>query len=350
LKSDIRFRLNHLCESCYPFSLLSGRRASEAVDSLKVFELGPGEQITLRSAKDADLIYVLEGEVELQAEGEACLRLGRDETARTPYRLRKDSSPITVTPKDRALVCRADGEVLEYLLSWETLAAGEDAPEGDTHVRIATVRRSLAFRRLPLECVEEAFRRMSRKLVAAGTEVVRQGEPGDAFYMIEKGHAEVWQMGLDDDEPRLVAELGPGDTFGEEALVLKGARNATVRMVQEGSLLVLGSAVFDELFNKPMIQRVKASVAKAYLESGYLPLDVRYQEEFDEGHLPGSILIPLHELRGRVDELNPAGSYVAYCKSGGRSAVATLLLRQRGLNVVSLAGGLREYPFETVTA
>lgn len=346
--SDVRSRLSGLRECCYPFSLLSGHRAAEALESLRTYELSQGERLALQPGKGGEFLYLLEGEAEIHAPGAEPDLLHPAASHGSPYRLEPAAEPVTVVALANCLLCRADGEILDYLLSWETLSEGLGDEVG-AEDRIGSVRRSLAFRRLPLENVEEAFRRMRGISVAAGQEIVRQGEPGDAFYVIQKGRAEVWQTGIYDDEPQLVGELGPGDPFGEEALILRGSRNATVRMVEDGVLLVLGQEDFDELFQKAMIRRVQPALAKALLDDGHGLLDVRYEEEFEESRIPGCVLVPLHELRRRVTELDPSRPYLVYCKGGSRSAVATLLLRQRGFDAVSIDGGLRDWPFEIVT-
>jgi adenylyltransferase/sulfurtransferase len=72
-------------------------------------------------------------------------------------------------------------------------------------------------------------------------------------------------------------------------------------------------------------------------------LDVRRPEEHAAAALPGSVLIPLHELPARARELDvPAGaSLVAYCHHGIRSWSAALLLERLGFpDVASLAGGI----------
>jgi CRP/FNR family cyclic AMP-dependent transcriptional regulator len=58
--------------------------------------------------------------------------------------------------------------------------------------------------------------------VPAGSRLVRQGARGDAFFLIERGHASV---NRDDNE---IADLGPGDFFGELALLGGGGRTASV--------------------------------------------------------------------------------------------------------------------------
>ncbi|MBL8674843.1 MAG: MBL fold metallo-hydrolase [Rhodospirillales bacterium] len=72
-------------------------------------------------------------------------------------------------------------------------------------------------------------------------------------------------------------------------------------------------------------------------------LDVREPEEFDGplGHIAGAVLIPLGQLRARVDELDRGRPVVAVCRSGSRSAQAVSVLREAGFaDVANLAGGM----------
>lgn len=70
-------------------------------------------------------------------------------------------------------------------------------------------------------------------------------------------------------------------------------------------------------------------------------LDVRTRDEFDEGHIPGAINRDI--LDGSLEEeiplLDKAKTYYVYCRSGGRSGHACLIMSDEGLNVVNLAGG-----------
>jgi molybdopterin/thiamine biosynthesis adenylyltransferase/rhodanese-related sulfurtransferase len=71
-----------------------------------------------------------------------------------------------------------------------------------------------------------------------------------------------------------------------------------------------------------------------------LLLDVREPAEFEAGHLPGAVLLPLGQLAGRLGELPATQPLVVYCQRGGRSAQAAALLRQHRLTeVLELAGG-----------
>lgn len=82
---------------------------------------------------------------------------------------------------------------------------------------------------------------------------------------------------------------------------------------------------------------------KARLDAGRPPvlLDVREAWELRLCRLPNALHIPLEELAGRVDELDPEQEIVVYCHQGVRSAAVVEYLRARGFrDVKNLRGGL----------
>ncbi|GAA4478863.1 rhodanese-like domain-containing protein [Enteractinococcus fodinae] len=68
-------------------------------------------------------------------------------------------------------------------------------------------------------------------------------------------------------------------------------------------------------------------------------LDVRDPYEFDAGHIPGALNIPLDQLPLRIDELDPDTDYFVICRTGGRSARATQYMEMHGYSAVNVAGG-----------
>jgi len=87
---------------------------------------------------------------------------------------------------------------------------------------------------------------LSRERFARSEVILRQGDPGDKFYIVEHGKATVWQTGADGIE-RKVDEKGAGQYFGEVALVSQAPRNATVRAETPVVLFSLGQEDFDRL-------------------------------------------------------------------------------------------------------
>lgn len=92
--------------------------------------------------------------------------------------------------------------------------------------------------------------------------------------------------------------------------------------------------------------RVSAVDLAVELKSANPPklLDVREEEEVKASRIKGAVHISLSELPDRVNELDPAASWVVYCRSGGRSASAVKFLSKTGFkNVRNLDGGLMGY-------
>ncbi len=88
------------------------------------------------------------------------------------------------------------------------------------------------------------------------------------------------------------------------------------------------------------------SVQQAYQlrEQGAFILDVRTQEEWDETHVPGAVLIPLDELPNRLSEVPPDQQVVVMCRSGNRSKAGRDILAGAGYEqTTSMAGGINQW-------
>jgi rhodanese-related sulfurtransferase/rubrerythrin len=79
-------------------------------------------------------------------------------------------------------------------------------------------------------------------------------------------------------------------------------------------------------------------------------LDVRQPVEYEAGHIPGAVLIPLGELEARQAELDRSKKTIVYCRSGHRSMAAAIALCGLGFKGVhQLDGGILNWPYETIT-
>jgi rhodanese-related sulfurtransferase len=75
-------------------------------------------------------------------------------------------------------------------------------------------------------------------------------------------------------------------------------------------------------------------------QPGWQVLDVRLEEERDEGRLAGDVHIELTELSARAGEIDPGRPVLVYCRSGSRSAMAVAALRGAGYEARNLQGGM----------
>lgn len=125
--------------------------------------------------------------------------------------------------------------------------------------------------------------------------------------------------------------------------------NGTAKMTSDDTLLQLDDADFNQLIAQASIEEIEAGTAQQLMAESYQFLDVRYAEEYDDGHIPNVQLIPLPELRNRLQELAPEQKYITCCHSGKRSAIAAMLLQQNGFQAMSLKNGMRDWPYELVS-
>ncbi|ADY56033.1 CoA-disulfide reductase [Syntrophobotulus glycolicus DSM 8271] len=88
-------------------------------------------------------------------------------------------------------------------------------------------------------------------------------------------------------------------------------------------------------------------VATARQNANTLILDVRTDQEYDKGYIPGAVHIPLNVLREKLSEIDRSKTVYVYCQSGLRSYIACRILFQNGFDCLNLSGGYRFYKIVT---
>ena len=95
---------------------------------------------------------------------------------------------------------------------------------------------------------------------------------------------------------------------------------------------------------------ITAEEAKQIMDSeeGYIILDVRTQEEYDEGHIPGAIVISHEEIAKKAEEVltDKEQLILVYCRSGRRSKIAAEALVELGYTNIKEFGGIIDWPYE----
>lgn len=83
-------------------------------------------------------------------------------------------------------------------------------------------------------------------------------------------------------------------------------------------------------------------------EEGYIILDVRTQEEYDQGHIPGAIVISHEEIAEKAEEVltDKNQLILVYCRSGRRSKIAAEALAELGYTNIKEFGGIIDWPYE----
>lgn len=109
----------------------------------------------------------------------------------------------------------------------------------------------------------------------------------------------------------------------------------------------------NETGKSPTFTTISAEEAKKIMDSGdaYILVDVRTQEEFDEKHIDGALLIPNETIGTEPVELLPDkdAKILVYCRSGNRSRQASEKLVALGYTQIIDFGGIVDWPYETVS-
>ena len=99
-------------------------------------------------------------------------------------------------------------------------------------------------------------------------------------------------------------------------------------------------------------EQISGAEAKALMDSegGYVIIDARTQEEYDQGHIPGAIMIPEYEIADRAEKELPDKDQLilVYCRSGRRSKIAAEELVKLGYTNVKEFGGIIDWEYEIV--
>jgi len=328
---------------------LNNERRRELLDNARFFPLNEGESSTLLADGDNDCIRVISGTVKIQRNDGFTQELKPEKTRGCPCSFRHKGDSLIVHAEEASLICQLDQDEVDFLVSWQELSRSLGRQDSEIERRMDKIQKSLLLRSLPMETLQEAVSRMQSISVKSGEVIIRQWDEGDSFYVIDNGEAEVWREEFQGDEAEMVVAISAGESFGEDALLTGSSRNATIKMITDGILLKLNKKDFNELLSSSIFHEQEPAIIKAMIENGYKLLDVRYEEEAYESQIPNSTLIPLFDLRRRLDELVPTDRYVVYCRSGKRSTVGAMLLSQRGIEAISLKGGILGWPYETVS-
>jgi CRP-like cAMP-binding protein len=330
-------------QSLIPLNTLAPENFRELAVATAIEKVAVKTEIFKEGDTDNQAIYLLEGEVVLESGKNGMTRLIASGSEDAKYALAQlKPRQVSGIAASDCIIARVDGDLLDRLLTWDQVSGIEVVEmDGDEDANwMLQVLRSPAFARLPPMNANDMFSRMERVLVSANEIVVRQGDPGDYYYLIREGKCTVSQKGADG-KVAVVNQLTAGDQFGEEALVSDVPRNATIMMMTDGELMRLAKDDFIDLLKKPLTAWVSQSEAETLIADGAELLDVRTEAEFARGAIRSARNAPLFRIRQVLGDLDPDRKYVVCCQTGSRSEIAAFMLNQRGFDAFALQGGLQ---------
>lgn len=336
--------------SLVPLNSLSQVHFKEVTKNAVVEKIPSGKYLFQQGMRDSYTFYVLSGEVSI-LNGQTVIGSikGGSKQSRQPLP-NEQPRKFSARAKTKITVMRIDSSLLDVLLDWDQSGQYEvsEIQSDDNEDWMSKMLRSELFAHVPAQNIQKMIMRMQEVRYKAGDSVIKQNDPGDSYYVVKSGQCVVSRQSANDDKPVLIAELRDGDSFGEEALLSDGFRNASVNMISDGVLMRLSKHDFQELLQDLLVTKVNWSEAQALVKEGAYWLDVRTPEEYVLGSIAGSKNIPHANIRSLKDKLDINDVYIVFCNNGHISASTVFILGQYGFDAVLLEDGLLSAPADAL--
>ncbi|HTT08373.1 MAG TPA: cyclic nucleotide-binding domain-containing protein [Gammaproteobacteria bacterium] len=328
-----------------PLRNMPATQRAQVLKSAQVVEYPKGVFIFRQGERDGYAYFLLAGTLEMYRDNQLVQEVtgGTAAAAHALAQLQprqfsaRATTPVSLLRADRALMDQTSHCLTDQGGLLEVREIDQASQDSDWMTRLL---RSELFARIPAANIQRIFRQLEGIPAHAGDVILRQGEPGNHYYILREGRCMVSRTPGQKGPAVQLAELHPGDSFGEEALVANAKRNATVTMLTDGELMRLTKEDFIELIRTPLLRQIDFAEAQRKSAQGAQWLDVRNAAEFAKASLPQSFNIPLSMLRLQHQKLARNATYIVVCDDGARSAAAAFLLAERGYDVMHLRGGL----------
>lgn len=329
----------------YPLDSFNDEEIKLINQHTKLNQMQCRETLFREGSNDPDVIFLLRGSIKLTADtGESFILDADSEQARYPIANLKPRRFSARVESEHASIARIPANVLEPFMAQagQTTQISNNTITDDSELKIfdsdwmmAMVKTPL-FKRLPATHIEKLFNVMEEIKFKAGDTVITQGESGDYFYLIKKGQCLVSRY--NGTKEIALAEMGPTESFGEEALLANTPRNATVRMLSNGRLMRISKKDFQHFLRDQVIHWIDPNEANLILQKGAVKVDLTQQDNSSK-QLKGAIRISPFMLRTQMKKLSRKNTYLLLCDNDEECAVACYLLSLRGLESYVLRGG-----------
>ena len=309
-------------------------------------QLQRAEQGTIlfkRGDENRDLFYLLDGAINLQTDtfNIETIKAGSD-SARFAI-AHQVPRKVDAVANSRIQFLRLNADMMKMVNETsyeenESTMMVEDLEDGEDWM--TALLKSPIFRALPPANLQKLLMSLQEVKYSAGDFIIKQGEPGDFYYIIKKGQAVISRKPSANAKEIKLAKLNDLDTFGEDALISGEPRSTSITADTDISLYRLPKEQFLSLIKQPTLKYIEMENLPELLIKGAVLIDVRGPDEFNDRHIPNSINVPYFSLRMYLKTLNRQQSIVVVCKDGKTSEMAAFILHQNKFNAFILKNGI----------
>jgi cAMP-dependent protein kinase regulator len=239
---DEKTFIREALKNSFVFAALSEREMRTIIDAFKAMEVSTNDMI-IQQGDVGDYFYVIrEGTVRYEVDGNVVGHAGKGKTF-GELSLLYNTSPraASVIAESPTKVYRIDQKTFRYIMQSQTLQTENDKKD--------LLQGVVFLQDLDPTDINKLVHTMTPRVFEAGEYIVRKGEEGDTFYVIQEGKVRVTDItiGSTNYEDQT---LGPGEYFGERALVTKEPRTANCIGKTKGIALSIGKDTFEKVVGK----------------------------------------------------------------------------------------------------
>jgi len=329
----------------YPFNKMEEKFLPLLLEQFDIVEFERGDDVFKHDDNKINAKYVLDGTVKIN------YPTGREKVLKSTSM--QSFYPIgevntlkiltsTVTSKT-AKIMTMNNIFLDHFTVWDNLFKESDSDSPlrghESYQWVVGLLCSKAVQMLPRGHVDQIFKNLEPVYVNSGDEIITEGDAGDYCYIIVKGEVDIYKCVAEGED--LIATLQTGALFGENALVSKEPRSASVRMKTNGVLMKMIGEKFSSLLKSHVVRWLTTDATYEMLLEGSVLLDVRELEEFNNLSFHDCIHIPMDKIRDECEQkLDKATTVITCSNTGLRCASAAFLLATLGYDVYSMQGGV----------
>ncbi len=328
----------------YPFNKIQFKFFPMLLKELEFFSKQKGEKLYEINRRAENTKYLTKGVIQVTTD-KGREKIIKSTSLQSKYPIgdaNKSNTMDAIVASTHATGFQISSTLLDHFLVWNDSysKAPLDSPlRGHRNYDwVMGLLKSQSVQMLPQGNVGEMFEVLDSKAFANGAEVISEGDVGDYCYIIARGRAEVYKCGSNGEYK--VAELAPGDLFGESALVSDEPRNATVKMSADGLLMTLSGKQFGKLLKAHVVRWITAEETLEKITQGATLLDVRERPEFQQMGIQGCMNIPINELHSKLSTIDKSRVIITCSNMGSRCASAAFTLATKGFDVYALQGGI----------
>ncbi len=337
-----------------PLSTIPTEQFEFICNNLSTETAKPNTFLFKKNDTDNKLIYLIDGSISLQSDSIIVESISSEsESARfaLAHQIPRKIDALTLT---KVTFIKLDPSTLNTQASippeqQENSYMATDEPEeleSENGDWMTTLLKSPIFRALPPANLQQIVMALTEVNYQKGDFIIKQGDPGDFYYLIKKGHCLISRKPSVNAKEIKLAQLRTQDTFGEDSLLSGEPRNVSVTALTDVSLIRLSKEKFISLIKEPSLKFIEHTQISEELAKGTILIDVRPPDEYNKRHLARSINTPFFSLRMHIKSLDKRKPIIVICSNGKTSEAAAFLLLRNKFSAMIAVGGIESVPLD----